>query len=65
VKAGLGGFVWTFIHWTNWRVTFPVTVGQQERVARETLAELDAGRMVQLLVTNLPKVGAEPHGHRL
>ena len=56
MKAGLGGFVWTFIHWTNWRVTFPVTAGQQERVARETLAELDAGRMVQLLVTNLPKV---------
>jgi hypothetical protein len=56
VKAGLGGPVLTFIHWTNWRVVFPVTVGQQERVARETLAELDAGRMVQLLVTNLPKV---------
>lgn len=56
VKAGLGGFVWTFVHWTNWRVVFPVTSGQQERVARETLAELDAGRMVQLLVTNLPKV---------
>ena len=56
VKAGLGGFVWTFVHWTNWRVVFPVAGGQQERVARETLAELDAGRMVQLLVTNLPKV---------
>jgi hypothetical protein len=56
VKAGLGGFVWTFVHWTNWRVVFPVTGGQQERVAREILAELDAGRMVQLLVTNLPKV---------
>src|SRR6202171_3263525 len=56
VKTGLGGFVWTVIHWTNWRVVFPVTGGQQERVARETLAELDAGRMVQLLVTNLPKV---------
>jgi hypothetical protein len=56
VKAGLGGPVWTFIHWTNWRVVFPVTDGQQERVARETLAEIDAGHMVQLLVTNLPKV---------
>ena len=56
VKSGLGGFVWTFVHWTNWRVVFPVTGGQQERVARETLAELDAGRTVQLLVTNLPKV---------
>lgn len=56
VKTGLGGPFWTFVHWTNWRVVFPVTVGQQERVALETLAELDAGRMVQLLVTNLPKV---------
>ena len=56
VKAGLGGPFWTFVHWTNWRVVFPVTGEQQERVARETLAELDAGRMVQLLVTNLPKV---------
>ena len=56
VKAGLGGPFWTFVQWTNWRVVFPVTGGQQERVARETLAELDAGRMVQLLVTNLPKV---------
>jgi len=56
VKTGLGGFVLTFVHWTNWRVVFPVTAGQQERVARETMTELDAGRMVQLLVTNLPKV---------
>jgi hypothetical protein len=56
VKVGLGGPFWTFIQWTNWRVIFPVTGGQQERVARETIAELDAGRMVQLLVTNLPKV---------
>ena len=56
VKAGLGGFFLTFIHWTNWRVAFPVTGSQQERVARETLAELGAGRMVQLLVTNLPKI---------
>jgi hypothetical protein len=56
VKVGPGGFFWTFIQWTNWRVVFPVTSGQQERVARETIAELNAGRMVQLLVTNLPKV---------
>jgi len=56
VKAGLGGPFWTFVNWTNWRVVFPVTGGQQERVARETLAELDEGHMVQLLVTNLPKV---------
>ena len=44
------------MHWTNWRVGFPMTAAQQERVARETVAELRAGRLVQMLVTNLPKV---------
>jgi hypothetical protein len=56
VKAGLGGRFWTFVHWTNWRVAFPVPAAQQERVARETIAELEAGRLVQLLVTNIPKI---------
>jgi hypothetical protein len=56
VKAGLGGRFWTMVHWTNWRVFLPWTRGQQERVASETLAELDEGNPVQLLVTNLPKV---------
>ncbi len=54
VKAGLGGRFWTLVHWTNWRVTFPVPRGQQERVAEEIMAELDHGRLVQLLITNLP-----------
>ncbi len=54
VKAGLGGRFWTLVHWTNWRVTFPFPRWQQERVARETLMELRAGRPVQLLVTNFP-----------
>jgi hypothetical protein len=56
VKDGLGGRFWTLVHWTNWRVGFPMTAAQQERVARETVAELRAGRLVQMLVTNLPKV---------
>jgi hypothetical protein len=56
VKTGLGGRFWTMVHWTNWRVFLPWTRGQQERVAAETVAELDLGRPVQLLVTNLPKV---------
>jgi hypothetical protein len=56
VKEGLGGRFWTLVHWTNWRVGFPMTAAQQERVARETVAELRAGRLVQMLVTNLPKV---------
>jgi len=43
------------VHWTNWRVTLPVTGGHQEGVAREILADLRAGRLVQLLVTNWPK----------
>jgi hypothetical protein len=55
VKEGLGGRFWTVMHWTNWRVTFPVTRGQQTRVAEEVVDELDHGRLVQLLVTNLPK----------
>lgn len=55
VKAGLGGRFWTLVHWTNWRVTFPVTRGQQATVAREVMDELDAGHLVQLLVTNWPK----------
>jgi hypothetical protein len=55
VKAGLGGRFSTLVHWTNWRVTFPVTGGHQAGVAREVMDELDAGRLVQLLVTNWPK----------
>jgi hypothetical protein len=54
VKTGLGSRFWTLVHWTNWRVVFPFPHWQQERVARETLTELGAGRPVQLLVTNFP-----------
>ncbi len=54
VKEGLGRRFWTVVHWTNWRVVFPMPGWHQERVARETLAELQAGRPVQFLVTNLP-----------
>jgi hypothetical protein len=54
VKEGLVGRFWTFVHWTNWRVVFPMPRWQQERVARETLAELADGRPVQFLVTNFP-----------
>jgi hypothetical protein len=56
VKAGLGGRFWTLVHWTNWRVAFPVSRDQQEQVAVETVAELRAGRPVQLLVTNIPTI---------
>jgi hypothetical protein len=54
VKEGLVGRFWTWVHWTNWRVVFPMPRWQQERVAREALEELGRGSSVQLLVTNLP-----------
>lgn len=54
VKEGLGGRFWTLVHWTNWRVTFPVTRGHQARVAADIVDEIRRGRLVQLLVTNWP-----------
>ncbi len=56
VKQGLGARFWTLVHWTNWRVAFAVTRAHQANVAREIVDELRAGRLVQLLVTNLPKI---------
>jgi hypothetical protein len=56
VKAGLGGRLWTWLHWTNWRVTFEqLPPEHQADVLREIRDELAAGRLVQLLVTNWPK----------
>ncbi len=55
VKAGLGGKLWTLLHWTNWRVTMPVTRAHQAAVAREIVDELRGGRLAQLLITNWPK----------
>ena len=54
VKEGLGGRFWTFVHWTNWRVVFPMPGRHQARVLEEIRGELAAGRLVQLLVTNWP-----------
>jgi hypothetical protein len=56
VKAGLTGRIASWLHWTNWRVVYPMPRAQQEGVARETLAELQAGRPVQWLITNLPTI---------
>jgi hypothetical protein len=56
VKAGLTGRIASWMHWTNWRVVYPMPRAQQEAVARETLAELQAGRPVQWLITNLPVI---------
>ena len=54
VKEGLVGRFWTFVHWTNWRVVFPMTDAHQENVASLVVEEIRARRPVQLLVTNFP-----------
>ena len=54
VKEGLGGPVATWFHWTNWRVTMPVSTAHQAHVAADVARELEAGRLVQLLITNWP-----------
>lgn len=56
VKAGLPRRLWTLLHWTNWRMVFPYPRAQQERVAAEIVAELQAGRPVQLLITDFPRI---------
>jgi hypothetical protein len=56
VKAGLPRRLWTILHWTNWRIIFPLPSAQQERVAAEMIAELQAGRPVQLLVSDFPRI---------
>jgi hypothetical protein len=56
VKAGLPRRLWTILHWTNWRIIFPLPSAQQERVAAEIVAELQAGRPVQLLVSDFPRI---------
>ena len=55
-KAGLHGRLWSLLHWTNWRIVFPQLHTHQPRVAAETVAELQAGRPVQLLITDFPRI---------
>lgn len=55
VKEGLGPRFWTLVHWSNWRITFPVSAEHQAGVARAAVEDLREGRLVQLLVTNWPK----------
>jgi hypothetical protein len=56
VKEGLGSPVASWFHWTNWRVTLPVSKAHQAEIADEVAHELARGRLVQLLVTNWPIV---------
>src|SRR5688500_12225463 len=48
VKAGLGSAFWTWVHWTNWRVVFPMPGSELgQRFPRDSL--------LQFLVTNFPR----------
>jgi hypothetical protein len=55
VKVGMGSRFWTLVHWTNWRITLPVSRAHQAAVAGDVMDDLAHGRLVQLLVTNWPK----------
>jgi hypothetical protein len=56
VKAGLGSRLWSLLHWTNWRIVFPQLRTHQPRIAAEIVEELQAGRPVQLLITDFPRI---------
>lgn len=56
VKRAFGTRLWSFVHWTNWRMVHPSWPGQQERVAAACVRELRAGHPVQLLITDFPAV---------
>ena len=56
VKAGLRGRFWSLVRLTNGRLVYPHPRSQQERVAAETVAELQAGRPVQWLISDFPRI---------
>jgi hypothetical protein len=56
VKAGLGPRLWTLVHPTNWRIAFPSRRSAQFRVVVRTVEELRAGRPVQFIISDFPKI---------
>jgi hypothetical protein len=54
IKAALGSNVLSMMHWRTWRVGVDFPPEHQERLARELIAEVDAGRPVPLMITNFP-----------
>ena len=56
VKAGLRFRLWSMVRASNWRIVYPHPRGQQLRVVGEIVAELQAGRAVQLLISDFPRI---------
>jgi hypothetical protein len=54
VKAAFDSSVLSMLHWRTWRVALPLLPGHQPRVARELVAELDAGRPAPVMISNFP-----------
>jgi hypothetical protein len=55
IKAAFGPQWLSMLHWRTWRVALPPPPGQQPRVARELLAELDRGQPAPLMITSFPE----------
>ena len=56
VKAGLGRRFWTLVHPTTWRIAYPARRSAQFRLVVATVKDLRAGRPVQLLLSDFPRL---------
>ena len=54
LKAAFGSNVLSMFHWRTWRVGIYFPPQHQERLAREMIGEVDAGRPVPLMITTFP-----------
>jgi hypothetical protein len=54
LKAAFGSNVLSMVHWRTWRVGVDFPPEHQERLARQLVGEVDAGRPAPLMVTNFP-----------
>jgi hypothetical protein len=54
LKAAFGSNVLSMVHWRTWRVGVDFPPEHQERLARELVSEVDAGRPAPLMITNFP-----------
>jgi hypothetical protein len=54
IKTALGSNVLSMVHWRTWRVGVDFPPEHQERLARELIAEVDAGRPAPVMITNFP-----------
>jgi hypothetical protein len=54
LKAAFGSNVLSMVHWRTWRVGVDFPPEHQERLARDLLEEIRAGRPAPLMITNFP-----------